>query len=171
MPESVMMTGWKFDPRKQNLSFESRYKSIMKLGSLSARRSVLLTDLQRLSGAQHTNGWSRAGISFAFQILPKHIKLHPNKYSKPEVQWPQFCRSHFRMYFLDRKHLYFDYNFIEICSQRSICQQNRFGSHTVSCWRQAIFGTNDVIVYWRNYIYIYIYIYVCVCVCVACRFY
>ena len=85
------------------------------------------------------------GSHFVSASLCYHIEAR--------TRWLTFSRRYFQMNFLQRKLLYFDSNFIEICSQGPSWQKPSTDSDNglVMNKRQAIIWTNDSLVWWRIY--------------------
>ena len=54
----------------------------------------------------------------------RHIQ---RRHIEAETKWTTFCRRHVQTHFLEWKWLYFDQNFIEICSQASNLQYASIG--------------------------------------------
>ena len=84
-----------------------------------------------------------------------HLLTH-----RHEAKWLLLSRRHFQMHFREWKYMNFDYDFTEVCSQRSNWQYSSMGSDNglAPSRRQAIIWTNDDL-FTDACIYIYIYIY------------
>ena len=70
-----------------------------------------------------------------------------------KTKWPAFCKRHFPVHFLEWKFVYFDLNFTEVSSQWCNYQQASIGfdNGLGLNMHQAIFGSNDGLVYWCIY--------------------